>query len=793
MPLLRHLPLSPSLLRTLAAGLVAFGTVHAQAPAGSPAPVSPVAGDTAPGNGDANIKVNFINTPIMAIIPVYQQITGKKMILDAQLQGETLKIVGLHPMTKKEAVGFIEASLLLNGYSIIDKDPETVVLINTNGGKSPTSAGLPVFSSIRDLPDSDKVVHFVLPLQNISPDEATKAFTTVIKLHAYGAITPVNNTSNVIITENSATVRSIYELAQVIDVPPAESATELIDLKRSDAEKVADIVKEIYEEKEKADATPKYRGVQGAANASPAVPGAPIPNAAVAAAAGANNATNPSAAKVRIIPDRRTNSLLVIARPVDIAYIKTLVEKLDREAGDNNYLERKLRYMPVSEFLGVAKDALSRDTDISNDSGTSGGAGGNTKAGRSSRSRRTGGSTNTPSTDNYQAQRSNGYNQYGGINGQSGSSMGGGTSHTSLGDPEMSGAPESVVVGKTLLIADSRSNTLIVNGSPEHVQIIDRLIERMDLRPQQIYISTIIAQVNLGKQYDVGFDALKLLDDFSVRQGRTLSTSTTGTDTTGTTTTPGSTTGGTTTAAASGVLDIPIKFSGYNWNKLNLYGQIGALSNYVHLLEGDKNFKLLSRPSFYLRNNEKAVISSGQRIAVPVSTLSNVGAGIGNTASVSSSIEYRDVVLKMEVIPLINSNDEVTLQIAQVNDNVVGQQTVGGNSVPTIGTEELQTTVTVKNGTTVVLGGLITEKVSNTENGVVFLRRIPIIKHLFNTTEKQKDREETLIFIQPSIIKSTDPLDMPNTIEAGRSKVLDEGLRFSTERPEVRRAVPAAY
>jgi len=152
----------------------------------------------------------------------------------------------------------------------------------------------------------------------------------------------------------------------------------------------------------------------------------------------------------------------------------------------------------------------------------------------------------------------------------------------------------------------------------------------------------------------------------------------------------------------------------------------------LHLLEGNKNFKVLNRPSMTVRNNEKAVISNGQRIAVPVSTLSNVGGGVGNTAAVSSSIDYRDVVLKLEVVPLINSNDEVTLRIAQVNDNVVGQQTIGGNSIPTIGTQELVTTVSVKDGATVVLGGLITEREQRTENGVIFLRRIPVLKHLFN-------------------------------------------------------------
>jgi hypothetical protein len=71
---------------------------------------------------------------------------------------------------------------------------------------------------------------------------------------------------------------------------------------------------------------------------------------------------------VKIISNRRNNSLLVIARPADITYIKGLVATLDRESTDTNFLQRKLRYMPGVEFLQVARDALSRDNDNDIDS-----------------------------------------------------------------------------------------------------------------------------------------------------------------------------------------------------------------------------------------------------------------------------------------------------------------------------------------------------------------------------------------------------------------------------------------
>jgi len=86
--------------------------------------------------------------------------------------------------------------------------------------------------------------------------------------------------------------------------------------------------------------------------------------------------------------------------------------------------------------------------------------------------------------------------------------------------------------------------------------------------------------------------------------------------------------------------------------------------------------------------------------------------------------------------------------------------------------------------------GLITEREQRTENGVIFLRCIPVLKHLFNRKQVSRSREELLIFIQPKIIKSSDPLDLPNDIEAGRSRVFGESMRFANEIPEAKSALP---
>jgi general secretion pathway protein D len=414
----------------------------------------------------------------------------------------------------------------------------------------------------------------------------------------------------------------------------------------------------------------------------------------------------------------------------------------------------------------VAYNALAKDTDIQNEGADSASGGGR----RSSSSRRPSPSSNTPSTDARDSANAN--NSFGG-NFQGGFGFNGGgqndrSQRSLLDDPDAISAPESLIVGKTLLIADPQSNSLVVSGSPEHIAVIDQLIREMDVRPQQVYISTIIGQLNLGGDFNYGFDFLNMLDDFTLRQKDV--------------TAPGGTT------SIAGALDIPFNMEKFGTGSMSFYGQLGSLSRYINLLQGNRDFKVLSTPSLYTTNNGKAVISSGQRIAVPVNVLSN--AGINNIAATSSSIEYRDVVLKLEVVPLINNDNEVTLRIAQVNDNIVGEQNISGNTVPTIGTQELLTTVTVRDGATVVLGGLITERTGTTERGGIFLRRVPVLKHLFGTTEKTSSRDELLIFIQPKIINSTAQLDSPNHLEAQRSRIMEETIRFGLPVKDIPKARP---
>jgi type II secretory pathway component GspD/PulD (secretin) len=179
------------------------------------------------------------------------------------------------------------------------------------------------------------------------------------------------------------------------------------------------------------------------------------------------------------------------------------------------------------------------------------------------------------------------------------------------------------------------------------------------------------------------------------------------------------------------------------------------------MLDATGRFKTINRPVVFTSNNKKAIIASGQEIPVPVSTLStivntNTGGGVNpppvNNFGTQSSIQYKKVALQLEVVPLINSEKEVTLDILQKIDSL-GQTpaNIDGNAIPTIVTRYIKTTVSAPNGATIVLGGLITDNKTLTKSGIPVLSRIPLLGALFRTTSKTGDRKELIILMRPEV------------------------------------------
>jgi general secretion pathway protein D len=694
---------------------ITLSAARAQQTGGQPAPKPST-------EQESLVSFQAINANVDTILMQYEQLTGKVLIKDSNLAANALPItISIpQPVPKTELVRLIEASLLLNNIVMVPaQEPNSVKVININTGKNPRSEGVRLFTGPESIPEGEQVISYYMPFRYISAAEALTVFQTHILPRAYTSFVPINSAQALLITESTTVIRQLTALQELIDVPPAKTVAEFVPLVRADAERVAKTINDLM----KYQREQRPGGEQG-----PVAPGQP-PGPQQVSAAGATDAGLLSG-QAQVIPDTRTNRILVVARPQNLSYFVTLIHEFDAAVGAAAPLEYHLRYVSAGEVLPVLHDLLAEDQ---------------TQAGQ-------GVSPQNQPQQQYRvnlgggpASTGGGGGGYSSVSGTAGSV---GAGQDLLQEPNEQLGPQAVIVGRSRVISDAKDNKILVIGPPESVRKVQTILDRLDRRPQQVYLSTVIGQLTLTNQFQFGVDWVQTFKKMSQHGG----VATTNLNTPGIITSGGQ------------IIGQPQKFLSNAaipaLSGLAIYGAINdAISVFVRALDSRSNFKILARPAVYTANNKRAVISSGQRVPVPESTLSNLTTGttggvINNSAStaVAATVGYEDVELRLEVIPLINSNNEVTLKIAQINDTLGSNVTISGNQVPIVNSQRLTTTVTVPSGATIVLGGLIQDKVTKDANGIPYLMDVPYLGNFFKYTTTNRERDELLVFIQPSVV-----------------------------------------
>ena len=763
----------PRSIAFLLLGLASAASAQEAADDNAPAPITPPPGVPVPGivppgaagapavnpaiqqRPGASLGETKITEPIEepklsgdALAGLYRKYTGRRVIVQSVAATAEFRFVQdaspKDPLTYATAAELLKIAATLEGFVFVPhgQDPNLDIL-TASGGKRPTEVGVKVYNENDEMPEGDAVISYVMTLNFIKPSEAVNVFTQIIgQFGAYGSIAPVPNASAVVITENTSLIRKLIDLKKEIDKPGGQVGTRFIKVQYADVTEIASTLTDLLTAQQ---ATQKTAGIQRT-DSNPVPAGGNLAQAGAQGGGGGGEET-----PVQIVPDPRTNRIFAMGRPVDLLFVEGLVREFDVETSEKNFLRRKLRFLTVTDFLPIAGDALTRafsGTGEGGGGGAQGGAAGQAQSGRtqqtssrqSGNSGRTSASSSGSSSGSSFGGSSSGSSGFGG-----GSSSGGGGAGNALSDPTTSAAPESVLVGRTLLVADNITNSIVVQGPPSGLEIIERLLDQIDVKPDQVMISTVIGQLTLDDSTKFGVDYLSLGGDVIGGAGGGIR-KLIDIPAVGTPGTPGyvpATNGGFDTSTLSG-------------SGLRVYGKIGNnMSVYLQALQSKSDFTVLSRPSIFTSNNQKGTISSGERIAIPTSSNSFSSGGA------STNIEYQDVVLKLEVIPLVNSDNEITMQLALLNDEQNGTQTIAGAgsngtdlSVPKISTREILTTVTVPNNETIVLGGLIVGRGGKDKSGIPILSSLPYIGGLFGTTTDTKTRSELMVFIQPSVVSN---------------------------------------
>jgi general secretion pathway protein D len=693
---------------------------------------------TAPPSAPATVRLQFPNSDVVDVLHLYEQLTGKKLVMDNFVQGK-VNIFIAKDVSREEAIKIIEMSMALNGISLVPAGRDIVDVVGA--GQNPRKAPVPIISDLADIPAGNPVVSFLFRLQYADPQELQQ----VLMAYFQGSSGTINilalpKSSSLLVTQNADIIRQLAGVIEQVDVAPAEVVSEFIKLDRADASKVVDMLKDIFE-KSSDTGQPGVRGVK--------VPGGvPQPMPIEGGGGGILSEEAVIVGKIKITPDVRTNRIHVVTRPINMPFIRQLIHEFDANVEFGKPVTRYLQYISAGDILPVLVQAL---TEPGAEQGQgAGGAGGLPGVGPSPSQGRTqqrqgGGDTSSLTS------------QYGGT-GTSGTGSSLNISEE-LSTQPVDTVPKAVTIGNSKLIADQRANSIIVLGNREVVTKVEKILDEMDVKAPQVSLSTVIGQLTLSNNEEFGVDWFAKYNRRFVGTSRNNSvfTNDPGVPIPGSSVSPG----GTAAPIVGNILD-PANLINFSQiiqnvgNGTNIYVAAGnAFAAIVHLLESTNRFRVLSRPTVFTSNNKKAIIASGQEVPVPVSTLSNVnqGAVVNNVASVSSSIEYKKVVLQLEVVPLINSEKEVSLDILQKIDSIVpgGNVNISGNSVPTIDTRYIRTNVSAGNGSTIILGGLIEDQKQKNYEGFPYLSRIPLIGAAFRSTASSKQRRELIILMCPEV------------------------------------------
>jgi general secretion pathway protein D len=304
------------------------------------------------------------------------------------------------------------------------------------------------------------------------------------------------------------------------------------------------------------------------------------------------------------------------------------------------------------------------------------------------------------------------------------------------GGPAGPGGAGAVLTG-VRITADVVNNSLLIYSNQENYRIIERAINQLD-RPQlQVAIDLTIAEVTLNDKLNYGVQTLLTSANLGLPTG--------------------------TGQAINTALAQPLvqTFPGANI----LVGTLANPQIIINALHNYTDVKVLSNPSLVVLDNQVATLQVGDQVPITTGTATVLSA---NNAVVNT-INYQNTGIILRVVPRINSNGKVTLDVEQEISSV-SPNSAPGSLTPTISQRRVKSSIAVVTGQTVLLAGLISETQARARNGIPFLDQIPVLGDAASTlNQKALSRTELIIFIRPQVIR--DSVDAAAVAEELRSRL----------------------
>ena len=576
-------------------------------------------------------------TDIKDIITAVSLWTGKNVILDDSAVGSSkIRMISPKKITKVEAYQAFLSALSLLGLTTVETG-KVIKIIRTN---QVNNANIKTFVGSNWTPMTDEYITQIIPLKYVKVTDIQMNLSKIMT-STYVIYEPTNT---LIVSDSGYKIKKLMEILSYLDTPSNQPKLTVVPVKYSDVKTVVSNLSSM--------------GVSSGQN--------------------------------KIIPDDRTNTILVFGNSAFTKRVKDLVEAVDVKMDDNsnqaNIHVRPLSYVDASKLATTLSQLIN----------------GSKKGVKSSLS--------------------------------TSSSTSGGSSMVTLDDD-------------VKITADETSNSLIISGSRAAYESVNNLIKKLDVKRSQVFVEAEIIDMNLdgklnyGSSIFLGSGGSKTNLAYTWEAGAMaplIESTITGSTTT------------TSVSKAAGTFadDLVVGVLLNKTVKVPGLGEIspGAL---IKMIKTDSHSNVLSSPHILTANNEQASITVGDTIYFKGSSV------VSATGAVTQNLDKENVDLELTLTPKISPTNYITLDM-DLSSNTAKIDSVA--QAPTIMKRKTKQKITVKNGQTVVISGLVKENDIEVNRKIPFLGDIPIIGWLFRNSTIQKTKGNLMVFLTPHIVHGANDL-----------------------------------
>jgi general secretion pathway protein D len=692
--------------------------------------------------GARTVVMSFDKRDLTEVIQFVSQFTQRNFILPERVAGK-ITILSNSPIPAEDVWNVFVAALDANNWAVYPVGKYWKLVEK----KQSSRANIPIYLERgQEAPPTEQMVTKLFKLRYVEADQMRNVLNQFTSRDSDFQIFPPDT---LVISDLGLNMRRLEKLIQQLDQPGGSEEIHIVAVHYAGAQELAQKLTEIFQAQAPG---PKGGVVRQLGVAEPVVqPGQPIPVPPPGQVAA------PTSGPVqigKIIPEERTNKLIVIAGARSFARVMQLIRQLDVPAGEGGvhvyYLENAKAEDIASTLQSLAQGAAGRHT---------------TAAGGTARPP---GSVAGPPAPGGQA------------------------------------GPVSadLFAGEVKITADKNTNSLVVIASQADYRNLVKVVERLDIRRRQVFVEAVIMEVNLESDLNIGVSAHggTILNNVSFRGAKGDAPLVIGSELGGLSSLGGVSSLGSLGGFLAGLQGPPITVPGINVS-------LPSFAILLNALQSSSDVNVISTPHVIMTDNTEGEITVGQNVpfqaayapsASALTSLTGTGTtgttttaqasllGLGGLGSLYAPIQRQNVELRLRIKPQINESDYVRLDVDEQTEEIASVDKQLG---PTTSKRSAKTTVVAKDQETVVLGGLIQERNLRNVQKVPVLGSLPLLGWLFRNESTKKTKTNLLLFLTPYIIR--DQSDYRRIFERKMAERAEFVKRFYGE--ETQYEVPVDY